>query len=370
MVSKLKRYKKIALVHDILTEYGGAEVVLSELLNLFPNADLYTFMYNNENKNIASIFPKPKKTSLFFNHAIFFRLGRYLSVLKFFSWIYFYFLRLNEYDLVISSSHSYNSKIVRKRKSALHISYIHTPPRYLYSFTHELDFLQRNPFKFFMFPLMYCMRFIDMYAAKSPDILIANSREVQKRIKDIYYRDSTIIHPPVDFPPQVVKKYDSFFIAHSRLVKQKGLDLIIKTCTKYKLKLVVIGDGYYKSYLKSIAGKSIVFSGFINQEQIRQLYKHARALLYAAKEEDFGIVPVEAQSYGVPVIAYASGGVTETVLHGKTGLHFNEYTTSSLLEAIRSFEKTKFDSQTCRRNARNYSRSVFKRQLLKLLYEK
>lgn len=370
MVSKLKRYKKIAIVHDVLTEYGGAEVVLLELIKLFPNADLYTFIYNKGNKNITSIFPLPKKTSQFFNHAIFFRLGRYLSILKFFSWIHFYFLKLNDYDLVISSSHSYNSKIIRKRKDALHISYIHTPPRYLYSFSHELDFLQRNPFKFFMFPLLHFMRTIDGYAAKSPDILIANSKEVQKRIMKIYHRDSTIIYPPVDLPVKVVKQSDSFFIAHSRLVKQKGLDLIIKTCTKYKLKLVVIGGGHYGNYLESISGKTIFFTGFIGKEQIQQLYKHAKALLYAAKEEDFGIVPVEAQSYGVPVVAYASGGVRETVIHEQTGIFFSNYNESSLLEAINIFEKTKFNSFVCRKNASNYSKAVFKRQLFKLLYEK
>ena len=367
MESKSKPYKKIAIVHDVLIEYGGAEVVLSELLKMFPKADLYTFLYNSKNEQISAVFPVPVKKSLFFSRTIFFVLGKYISVLKFFSWIYFYLLNLKEYDLIISSSHSYNSKIVHKKSGALHISYIHTPPRYLYALSHELDFLQNHFCKFLLSPVMYLMRKIDVYAGKNPDILIANSKEVQKRIKNSYNRDSIVIHPPVDLPIKPTQIESKFFIAHSRLVKQKGLDLIIRTCNRYQLKLVVIGSGYYEPYLKKIAGKTIFFTGFITKAQIRYLYKYAKALLYAAKEEDFGIVPVEAQSYGVPVIAYASGGVVETIVDGKTGLFFKNYNEEPMYTAIKIFERTQFSSLACRKNAQKYSRELFSKKFLRLL---
>ncbi len=369
MASKLKQYKKVAIVHDILYEFGGAEIVLLELLKLFPDAQLYTFFYNNNNEAIKKMFPQQINSSFFSRIPFIFLLGKYISILKLVSWIYFLFLDFKKYDLVISSSHSYNSKIVQTNTTTKHISYIHTPPRYLYFLSNELDFLHYPIVKFLLAPFFYCMRKIDLFAANQPDILIANSKEVQQRIHRIYKRNSFLIYPPVSYPKKVVKKTSKFFIAHSRLVKQKGIELLVRTCTIFNFPLVVIGSGYQENFLRSIAGKTVFFTGFLPKEQVVSLYKHAKALLYAAKEEDFGIIPVEAQALGVPVVAYNSGAIQETVQEAVSGVLYSRYTVWSLRNAMITLKSLKISPNSCRKNAVQFKSDNFRKKFKKIVYE-
>lgn len=367
MELKLKQYKKVAIVHDILYEFGGAEVVLDQLLQLFPEADVYTFFFNKNNKTIKKKFKMRIRSSFFSRISLLHILGKYISVLKLVSWIYFLSLDLDKYNFVISSSHSFNSKIVRTKPKIKHVSYIHTPPKYLYGFTNELSFLQHPVIQALFFSVFWLMKKIDFFAAQQPDLLISNSKEVSQRIRQIYKRQSTIIYPPVAFPKKAERSDQLFYIAHSRLVRQKGIELIVRTCTRFNIPLVVIGTGYQEQFLHTIAGKTVFFTGFITREQITALYKHAKALLYAARDEDFGIVPVESQGHGVPVIAYKSGGVRETVRNTITGVFFNEYSIISLKKAIDTFEQLNINPENCRKNAKKFTIDSFRKNFSKLI---
>lgn len=364
-----RQYKKVAVVHDILIEFGGAERVLTAILEIYPDADVYTFFYNKKEQLIAEEFPKVR--SSFLSELTFLsNLKQYFSFLKLFSWLYFYFLDLSEYDLIISSSHSFNSKIIRKKSYQLHISYIHTPPRYLYGLPHQLEIIKKDTFKLILFPIIYFLKRIDFFASQQPDILISNSETVRNRVKRVYERSSFVVYPPVDtlkLAKKEQKKY--YYIAHSRLVRHKGMELIIETCTRFSIPLVVVGDGYLRKELEKRAGTNIIFTGFVDDKVISKLYQHAIALLFAAKSEDFGIIPVESQSYGVPVVAYASGGVKETVTHGISGFLFGEYSIAGLKKAIDQFECMPLKNDEIIKQAKRFSKKRFKKELKQIINE-
>jgi glycosyltransferase involved in cell wall biosynthesis len=357
---------KVAIIHDLLLEYGGAERVVAVLCDLFPTADVYTFYYNHTDPTLRKSFNhRVTGTSFVQKLPYVYMLGPLFSVFKLVSWIYFLKLNLQSYDLIISSSHSYNAKICEKRSSAKHICYLHTSPKYLYEEKNELLFIKKFPFNGILYPLFAILRFLDRKGAQKPDVLIANSQLVSNRIAAYYHRSSVVIYPPVIFGTKKLDiKKGKYFIAHSRLVKQKGIDLIVKTCTQYKIPLVVIGEGYQREYLESIAGRTIIFCGRVPDSVLRRLYQHASALLYAAVDEDFGLVPVEAMSMGVPIIAFKSGGVTETILSGKTGVFFTSYTTASLWKAIQKFTTLSFSRVVLQKHAQEYRRSVFEKKIM------
>jgi len=370
---------KVVIVHDVLFEYGGAEKVLECMFEVFPHADLYTLYFNKKNQQISEKFADKKPRSSFLQYFLWLNyLGRFFSITKFISWLYFYQLDLKDYDLVISSSHSFNSKIVRKNKKALHLCYLHAPPKYLFNEFNELNFIKKFPFNILFFLFLAIMRWIDIKAATHPDLMLVNSKTVQKRAKKYYQRNSLVLHPPVINLNQDFKKNYSlnqnskknkkkYFVAHSRLVKQKGIELIIKTCNKYKLPLVVIGTGYYKSKLEQLAGSTIIFKGWVSDAQLIKIYSNAKALLYAAINEDFGIVPIEAMNFGVPVIAYASGGVKETVINSKTGVFFKDYSVQSLWQAIAKLEKISIQKKDCLKQAQKFNTNIFKKKLKKII---
>jgi len=371
---KIFQNLKVAIVHDILFEYGGAERVLEELLAIFPKAALYTWFYNRQNPKIKSSFDKYQPRSSFFSPIPFLHLlGIYISVTKLFSWIYFWSLNLRGIDLVISSSHSYNSKIVRFKKPAIHISYIHTPPRYLYGLKNEIKFIKQFPFNVFFKPFFWFLRKLDLFGSLSPDLIVCNSKEVRGRIKNIYGRDSIVIYPPVKIPKKPLTQYPKkYYLFLSRLTHQKGAMLAVKTCTKYNLPLLVVGEGYLKPRLEKNAGNSVKFLGWVPDEKIDQIYAHSKALIYCAQDEDFGLVPVEAMAKGVPVIAYRSGGVKETVVKGSTGVLFDSNTEIGLYKAIKKFEANKINPQTCIIQASKFSGQKFKnmfREKIKFYYE-
>lgn len=362
---KARSYKlrelKVAIVHDVLLEYGGSERVVEELLGIFPNADFYTLYFNKSNGAIFEAFNKVKpKTSFFQNIPFLHKLGKYFSIMKIFSWLYFYQLDLSSYELVISSSHSYNSKIVRTPKGSIHICYLHTPPKYLYKEESELAWVKKFPFNGFFYPLFVILRFIDKKAGKHPDIIVVNSEEVKRRVEKYYERKSFVIYPPVSIPKRLERKGHGYYLVVSRLVRQKGLELAVKTCTKHNLTLVVVGEGHMRPLLEKIAGPTVSFLGWVPDEDLSKVYRAAKALIYCAIDEDFGIVPVQAMGYGVPVIAYKSGGVKETVINRKTGIFFKQYSQKSLYEAIKNFEVAKFNPTIIGQQAEKFSDRRFK----------
>ena len=344
---------KVAIVHDLFDDYGGSESVALIFLEMYPQADIYTFMVS---PRVRSFIKKRYKsvevhTSLW---QYFFGFVRLRPVLKIVCWLYWLRLDLAKYDLVISSSHSYGSKLVRARKGC-HVCYVHTPPKYLYMSDYELNIFPVNV----LFRLIKCpLKYFDRLGSRSPDLLIANSREVKNRIKKFYERDSIVVNPPVNLGRLVKKSKKRYFVCFSRLVRQKGVELAVKTCSRYGLPLLVVGDGLEKKYLESIAGKTVKFWGYCKEKDKYKIYTGAKALIFSAKDEDFGIVPVESMSFGVPVIAYNSGGVKETVTD-KTGIFFDDYSLESLKEAIDKFDSKKIDRKECIKRANAFKDIVF-----------
>lgn len=359
--------KKVAIIHDSFFHIGGAERVFLSLIKLFPDSDLYIPLvskkyvntinkYRNKSKIVSSPF-NPLPIS-----------GKYASLLKPFIFWYWEHLDLPDYDLVISSSHSFSSKSVMTKPETLHISYIHTPPKYLYDEYNEMQFINKGIIKIILTPLMNYLRKLDFFGAQRPDILIANSKNVQKRIKKYYGRKSIIIYPPVKIPKLVKpKKNKEYYLFFSRLVKQKGARLAIKAFNNLGQQLVVVGTGPEERRLKIMARGNIVFKGYVSDRKMQNVYSRAKALIYCSIDEDFGIVPVESMSFGVPVIAYNSGGVAGTVVDGKTGLMFDNYSTDDLQKAVLKFERMEFSLSELKKHALKFSEEQFNKKFLKLV---
>lgn len=325
--------KKIAIVHDSLLHIGGAEIVLFALVKRYPLADVYIPLALKE--FLPLIKNSGKIETSFLSRLPFIK--KYASFLKPFLVFYWESLNLKNYDLIISSSHSFSAKSVNRGKNAQHVSYIHTPPKYLYREFNEMHWIKSFPFNIFFFPIFFLLRKYDYYSAQKPDLLITNSRNVQKRIKKYYNRKSIVIHPPhTEAPAYFKKKKGKYFLFFSRLEKQKGAELVINTCSKFNLPLVVVGTGSQEKYLKSIAGKTVIFKGFISEKEKTEVFSSAIALLYASIDEDYGMIIPEILSYGIPIIAYNSGAIKE--FDSKLITTFRDYNLKSLYKAIQQLK--------------------------------
>lgn len=349
---------RVAIIHDVFIEFGGAERVLMVLLDIYPAADVYIPLLSIAGRNEIEKKTHGKIITSLFNLIPFAHTAS--SLFKPFLYFYWESLDLSSYDLVISSSHSFSSKSVITLPETLHISYIHTTPRYLYGEFNEMRTVQTWPFRFFFVPVLSWLRRKDFVAAQRPDVLIANSQTVARRIKKYYQRDSVVIYPPVFLSREVPRdRKKEYYLCVSRLVKQKGVELAVRTCSQHNLQLVVVGAGPQERYLRSIAGPTIVFKGYVDDRTLDRMYVHAKALLYCSIQEDFGMVPVEAMAHGVPVVAYKSGGTIETVLHKKTGILFDQYTIDGLKDAIDTIGRLTIDPRDCIRQAARFSNKRF-----------
>lgn len=358
---------KVALVHDYLREYGGAERVVEVLHEMFPDAPLYTAFVDSKalgmhwdrfkdwdiRESSASKIPFIKKL---------------YSPLRLFAAYFFEGFDLSEYDVVISSSNMYMAKAVLTRPETLHLSYIHTPPRSLYGLSTRTAW-KKNPITRVCGELInYWMRPMDYIVSQRPDVLIANSQTTQERIQKYYHRDSVVIYPPVSLASysEHVQKKD-YYVYVGRLAKSKRADLAIEACVTLGKKLKFIGEGKGEEYLRSIANENIEFLGSVSDEKLAEVYRGAKALLFPADQEDFGIVPVEAMMAGVPVIAHNSGGPKETVLDGTTGILFDDLSVDGLVQAMTKLEQKTFSSEKIRSHAKKFSKENFKRNMLELI---
>lgn len=363
---------RVAIVHDYLREYGGAERVIEALHELWPDAPVYVAFYDKEALGIqAERFKNWDIRETWITRLPFYK--KLFSPYRIFAKFAFADLDLSQYDLVISSSNAYMAKAVRAQ-AGRHICYCHTPPRSLYGYSTMTDW-QKNPVTYIFGSLInHLMRIWDFEVAQKVDVMLANSEETRKRIKKFYCLDSQVIFPPVeqvDIASQnkAEKKssaVEDYYLYVGRLAKSKNVDLAIKACEKMKVKLKLVGSGQGLDYLQSIAGKQIEFLGGVNDSELADLYANAKALLFPAEDEDFGIVPIEAMAHGVPVIAHNSGGPKETVLANKTGVFFDELNETSLMEAIKKAEKIKFDKKLIQKHAQNFSKRTFEEKILKL----
>ncbi len=365
--------KKVAIVYDRVNKWGGAERVLLALHEMFPDAPLYTSVYDEKGASWARVFPKIYTSFL---QKIPFAKNWHEG----FGWLMplaFETFNLGRYDLVISVT-SEAAKGVITKPGTLHICYMLTPTRYLWS---HYDLYFKNPIlRFISKPVVNYLRNWDKIAVQRPDKIIAISTEVARRIKKYYGRESEIISPPVNTSilykrslasqspgSNEVSRHKSYYLLVSRLdYGYKKVDLAIDAFNKLKEPLVVVGTGRERRKLEKIAKENIKFVGQVSEKELSDYYRGAKALIMP-QEEDFGIVAIEAQSFGVPVIAYSKGGALDTVISGKTGIFFDKQNAGSLMRAIKKFAKMSFSSKSLTDNAKRYSFKSFRKKITGLL---
>lgn len=364
---------KIALVHDYIKEFGGAERVLEELHSIYPEADIYTTVFLPEflgphRNRFEGWKVKPSILQLIPLKA------KMISFFRFVEPIVFRLMDLRKYDLIIVSKcgnfASINSFI--KSPGATHICYCHTPPRYLYGYPvatrWDSNLVRRILFVLGKIP-MYFMRKLDYLDGQKPDYFVANSYEVAGRIRKFYKREAVVIYPPIDIPKidkLVPMKDRKYYLTGGRLSRNKAFDLAVAACTKLNLPLKVFGrgfGGYGVDDLKKIAGDTVEFLGEITQEEKWKLIMGAKAYISPSLQEDFGMLNLEVNAGGTPVIAYKSGGVLETVIDGVNGVFFDKPSVDSLVKAIKRFERSKFDPLRCREHAKKFSKDRFDREI-------
>lgn len=351
---------KVALVHDWLSTYGGAEQVLLALHELFPEAPIYTSVWNRE--KVKGFGQAPIITSYLQKLPAASRRHQVLIPLM---PLAFEAFDLKGYDLVISSTTGL-AKGVITHPGQKHLSYCHTPPRYLWHLGGDdrtQGWLRQQ--------VAHRMRLWDVVSAERVDRFLANSETVRARIEKIYRQPATVVYPPVDTGRFSLEGYrqGDYFLSVGRLVGYKRVDILVEACKQLGLPLKVVGEGPEKAHLERLAaGSRVEFLGRVADTELAGLYAGAKAFLFAA-EEDFGIVPVEAMSAGKPVIAYERGGLTESVQEGLTGRLFPEQTVQAAAAAIQAFRPEEFNPEKIRSHALGFDREVFKQKIRLLVQE-
>ncbi len=358
---------KLAITHEWLVHPGGSEKVVEAFHEIFPDAALYTLVYN---KN--SMPPQFSEMDIRTTFLQSFAAARknYQPFLPFMPTA-FKSLDLKGYDVVLSSSHAC-AKMLSLSSSTLHICYCYTPMRYVWDF-YEIYKNRLNPVKRKLFSLAAAyLRREDIISAQTVHHFIAISNHVKKRIQRTYDRDSDVIYPPVNteyFVPDNQKKQTDEFLIVSRLVPYKKIHIAVEAFNALGLPLRVIGEGQDLDTLKKIAKPNIVFTGRLPDEDVLHAYQTCRALIFP-QEEDFGIAALEAQACGKPVIAYKDGGALDTVIEGKTGLFFKPQAPAALVESVNLFQNLTFHPDEIRKHALSFSMGVFKSQISDYIMKK
>ena len=363
---------KVAVVQDWLLVNGGAEKVLKEILNCYPEADVFSLIDFMPNDHRKEILQNKNATTSWLQKLPGIK-SWYRNLLPFFPKA-IESLNLEGYDLIISSSYCVAKGVPRKKNKQIHVCYCHSPIRYVWDlneqYLNEMGSLKKMVFKFFM---NYIKRW-DLKTVANVDFFIANSQFVQERIQRIYNRDSAVIYPPVDlsfFSYNKEERLDYYFTS-CRLVGYKKVDLIVQAFNKLpKLKLVVGGDGPEFEKLKAIAHQNISFKGYLSKAEYLETMQNAKAFVLAA-EEDFGITSLEAQACGTPVIALKKGGYLESVLEGETGVFFPDQTDVSLIETLIKFNKNplKLNKDTVTEHLEKFKKESFTAQFKKYVSAK
>lgn len=362
---------RVALVHDYLNQYGGAEQVLTTLLEMFPNADVYTILYQPSKLPKKLIYQLKKRTIIttFLNSLYLPKLRH--DLFSFFMPLAVEAWNFSDYDLIISSSASYAKGIITGDRS-IHISYIHSPIRYLWgdSDTYVKNSHYSKFIQVIYHPFFSSLRKWDFLAAKRPDHLITNSKFTQRRILKYYRRKSKVIYPPCNINnliEKVAPNYSSdFYVLISRLIQYKRIELAIQAFNLLKKPLKIIGDGPLYKYLKGIAKGTIQFLGYIPDYEKYRILSRAKGFIFP-QEEDFGISLVEALALGVPAIVYKGGGALEIVKEGLNGIFFDAQSCQSLKKAILKFEKTKFDAKIVKKSVIQFEKNNFVTELKKFI---
>ncbi|MFA6017255.1 MAG: glycosyltransferase [Patescibacteria group bacterium] len=371
---------KVALVHDQLREFGGAERVLVSLKKIFPKADVYTTTFDLNSLGSHKNLIKGWKVYVSWFGKIPL-LNRFYSPFRFLTPLIWESFDFSKYDLVISSSGSWMSKGIKTNKPTVHISYIHHPPRYLYGYETAIEWQKYFIVKIYGHIVNHFLRIWDFTSSQRADYLIANSEETRLRIKKFYHRDATVIYPPVDIPPLSkyfggqAKKTPNYYITVSRLARAKHIDILIKAANAAKFNLKIVGSGRDFERLKQMAGPTVEFLGNLTDEELKKTYTNAKAFLFASRDEEFGIAVVEAMGYGLPVIAYRSGGIPEYVVNGKNGFLFDQLDKSNLIEKVNeltSLTSSKYIEmrKDTRKTAEKFSEEKFEENIKKFIKSK
>ena len=359
---------KVALVHDYLNQMGGAERVVLALHEIFPDAPLYTSIYDPERvdaafRNIDIRTTFMQKLPMVTKH--------HQPYLPFYPFA-MESLDLRGYDLVLSSSSAFGKGVIT-RPETLHICYCHTPMRWCWNYE---EYVEREKLgsvaRKILPPLITGLRIWDQVSASRVDHFIANSPVVAERIRKYYRREAVVIPPPVEasrfpFDPDTVP--EDYFLILSRLIPYKRIDLAIEACNKLQLPLVIIGGGRDLERLQQLAGPTIRFLGHLSDEEVIHYFTHCRAFLFPG-EEDFGITPLEAQVAGRPVIAYGAGGALASIVDGVTGTFFHEQTVEALARVLDSFDESIYNPLTIHNHALEFDTPRFQRRILQFIEAK
>ncbi len=355
---------RVAIIHDYLNQYGGAERVLEALHELYPDAPVYTSIYDAE--------AMPEHYQRWQIHTSFMqRLPGWRQHFRRYFLLYptaFESFDLSAYDLILSSSSAY-AKGVIPRPGAVHVCYCHTPMRFAWR---TRDYVEREQIgglqgALLPFALTY-VRLWDVATVNRVDTFVANSQEVAGRIARYYGREAEVVPPPVELPPYAPQPAEDFYLAGGRLIPYKRIELIVEAFTKLRLPLKIFGDGRDRGRLEQLAGPTIEFLGWVDEETRRDLFARCRGFIFPG-EEDFGITPLEAMAAGRPVIAYGAGGALETVIDGVTGRFFHEQSAAALAAAVAAARADRYDQHTIRRHAESYDRTIFLKRMRALIEE-
>lgn len=349
---------KLAVVHDWLTNMGGAEQCVLNFAAMYPEAPIYTSIYSPDSMD-------PRFHGMDIRTSFLQRFARRRSMHQHFFPLMplaFEGFNLGDFDVILSSSSSCAKGVVTKA-GTVHVCYCYTPIRYVWEYWSEYisssGFFKRAMVRF----LLHYMRLWDFSAAARVDHFIAISNVVKDRIQKYYRRDSVVIYPPVRCHTFQVSDVDGdYYLVVSRLVGYKRFDLAVQACSRLGRKLVVIGEGPELANLKAMAGPSVQFLGRLPDSEVKRYMAECKAVLFPG-EEDFGIVPVEAQACGRPVVAYGAGGALDTMVHGVTGVLFESQTVESLEAGILQLEAMSFDKAAIRENALKFDESVFREKI-------
>lgn len=373
---------KVALVHDYIKEFGGAERVLKVLTEIFPDAPIYT-AFCVKGSTAHREFKDKKIIESFLAPLL--KLGKLYSPLRFLIPVIWGSFDLSDYDLVITSCSWYVTRGFKIGQKTKVIAYCHTPPRWLYGYETSVGFTKYWPVKVYATLVGHFIRIYDFLTAQPPkrdkipvragvDVFIANSENVKQRIQKFYRRDAVVVYPPVEVEKiqkvsrklRVSQKEDYFLIV-SRLVGAKGIEeaAVAFKNLPYKLKIVGEAAGYsdVARKLKNLSGGNVELLGRVSDNKLYKLYALARGFIALARDEDFGITPVEAQAAGTPVIAYNGGGFKETVIDGVTGVLIDSTDENSIKSAVDRFSKMKWDRRKIQKNAERFGKELFVRRI-------
>jgi glycosyltransferase involved in cell wall biosynthesis len=380
---------KVALVHDYLKEYGGAERVLAALAEIWPKAPIYTAFYVKDSaagRALANSKVVESKFAPLIKH------GNLYSPLRFLAPTIWKSFDFSDYDLVVASSSWYITRGFKVGPKTKVICYCHTPPRYLYGYQTSIEWQRYGLVRAYAGVVNHFLRIFDFESAQKVNWFIANSKNVGARIEKFYRRDSTVIYPPVNVGG-IIKataglEPKDYFLVVSRVVGGKGIELAIEVAQKLKVPLKVIGEEaglkWMGKNLENLKNKYVEFLGRLPDEEVYKYYGQCKAFLALATDEDFGITPVEAMAAGRPVIAYCGGGYLETVIEGKTGEFFpptvakdDSYggrgaqpTVESLSQVLKDFDPRKYNRNNCVAQARKFNKERFKKEIVNFVKEK